>query len=247
MTTAVERQPVILSWSGGKDSALAHQALVQSAQFEVMGLLTSVTRGYDRISVHGVRRSLLYAQASALDLPLVEIELDKVCTNGAYEAAFHAALNEIRTQSPRVRHIAFGDLFLEDVRAYRERLLSGTGFDPLFPLWGLDTAQLARRFIADRFRARLVCVDTTQLDGEFAGRAFDDALLDDFPQSVDPCGERGEFHTFVSDGPGFREAVKCVTGERVLREERFMYCDLVEPRQPALRNESTDLQRSDLR
>ena len=226
----MEREPVVLSWSGGKDSALAHQALVQSARFEVVGLLTSVTRGYDRISVHGVRRSLLHAQASALDLPLVEIELDKVCTNDAYETAFHTALNEIRTQSPRVRHIAFGDLFLEDVRAYRERLLSGTGFDPVFPLWGLDTAQLARRFIADGFRARLVCVDTTQLEGEFAGRAFDNALLEDFPTTVDPCGERGEFHTFVSDGPGFREAVKCVTGERVLREVRFMYCDLVEPR-----------------
>ena len=238
----MEREPVVLSWSGGKDSALAHQALVQSPRFEVVGLLTSVTRGYDRISVHGVRRSLLQAQASALDLPLVEIELDKVCTNDAYEAAFHAALFEIRMQSPRVRHIAFGDLFLEDVRAYRERLLSGTGFDPVFPLWGLDTAQLARRFIADGFRARLVCVDTTQLEGEFAGRAFDNALLEDFPTTVDPCGERGEFHTFVSDGPGFREAVKCVTGERVLREERFMYCDLVDPhqQQPAMRNESTD-------
>jgi len=230
MTSVTERQPVILSWSGGKDSALAHQALAKSSQFEVVGLLTTVTRGYDRISVHGVRRSLLQEQAASLRLPLQEIVIDKVCTNEAYEAAFHDALARISTRWPKVKHIAFGDLFLEDVRAYRERLLAGTGFDPVFPLWGLDTAQLVRRFIGDGFRARLVCVDTTQLSGEFAGRELDHRMLADLPPSVDPCGERGEFHTFVSDGPGFREAVKCVTGERVLREERFMYCDLVEPR-----------------
>ena len=230
MTSAMERQPVIVSWSGGKDSALAHQALTKSSQFEVVGLLTSVTRGYDRISVHGVRRSLLQEQAASLRLPLREIVLDKVCTNEAYEAAFREALEHIRSRWPKVKHIAFGDLFLEDVRAYRERLLAGTGFDPVFPLWGLDTAQLVRRFVGDGFRARLVCVDTTQLDGDFAGRELDHQLLADLPPSVDPCGERGEFHTFVSDGPGFRREVKCIAGMRVLREERFMYCDLVEPR-----------------
>lgn len=225
--SVANRKPVFLSWSGGKDSALTHAALAQSSEFEVVGLLTSVTRGYDRISVHGVRRSLLHAQAESLGLPLQEILLEPSCTNEAYEAAFHRGLHAIRNECPDVRHIAFGDLFLEDVRTYRERLLAGSGFDPVFPIWGANTAELARRFIDDGFSARLVCVDTTQLDESFAGREFDPALLADLPSSADPCGERGEFHTFVSSGPGFRRAVVYATGERVLREQRFMYCDLV--------------------
>jgi len=196
-----ERKPLFLSWSGGKDSALALDALRRGTEFDVVGLLTSVTRGYDRISVHGVRRSLLHAQAESLGLPLQEILLDQNCTNESYEAAFHQALQTIREKRPDVAHIAFGDLFLQDVRAYRERLLTGTGFDPVFPIWGVDTAELARSFISDGFRARLVCVDTTQLDESFAGREFDPALLADLPETADPCGERGEFHTFVSSAP----------------------------------------------
>jgi uncharacterized protein (TIGR00290 family) len=221
------RKPVFLSWSGGKDSALALEALRNGGEFEVVGLATSVTRGYDRISVHGVRRPLLHAQAESLGLPLQEILLDQNCTNESYEAAFLDGLQTIRETRPDVRHIAFGDLFLADVRAYRERLLEGTGFEPVFPIWGLDTAELAQRFIRDGFQARLVCVDTTQLSESFAGREFDPALLADLPPSVDPCGERGEFHTFVSDGPVFRRRVVCRTAERLLREERFMYCDLI--------------------
>jgi uncharacterized protein (TIGR00290 family) len=217
---------VVLSWSGGKDSALALDALSGDPAVEVVGLLTSVTSGYDRISVHGVRRSMLQAQVERLGLPLFEIALDPGCTNDAYEAAFHAALDQIRAKQPEVTHIAFGDLFLEDVRAYRERLLTGTGFDPLFPIWGEDTASLARRFIADGFSARLVCVDTTQLNAHFAGREFDEALLVDLPPTVDPCGERGEFHTFVSDGPSFSTAIPYVVGEKVLRDDRFMFCDI---------------------
>ena len=222
-----ERKPLFLSWSGGKDSALALDALRRGTEFDVVGLLTSVTRGYDRISVHGVRRSLLHAQAESLGLPLQEILLDQNCTNESYEAAFHQALQTIREQRPDVAHIGFGDLFLEDVRAYRERLLKGSGFEPVFPVWGVDTGQLARSFISDGFRARLVCVDTTQLDESFAGREFDPALLADLPETADPCGERGEFHTFVSSGPGFARPVSYQTGERVLREQRFMYCDLL--------------------
>lgn len=225
MTT--ERNPVFLSWSGGKDSALALESLRNGDEFEVVGLLTSVTRGYDRISVHGVRRSLLHAQAQSVGLPLREILLDQKCTNDAYEAGFHESLATIRKEFPDVRHIAFGDLFLEDVRAYRERLLAGTGFDPVFPIWGMNTSDLARSFIDAGFSARLVCVDTTQIDAAFAGREFDRALLADLPPSTDPCGERGEFHTFVSSGPGFRQPVTCMTGELVLRDERFMYCDLI--------------------
>jgi uncharacterized protein (TIGR00290 family) len=220
------RKSVVLSWSGGKDSALALDALSRDPGVEVVGLLTSVTRGYDRVSVHGVRRAMLEAQVERLALPLFEIPLDPSCTNDAYEAAFRAALREIKWDLPRVAHIAFGDLFLEDVRAYRERLLAGTGFEPVFPIWGLDTASLARRFIAEGFSARLVCVDTTQLDAGFAGRQFDEQLLADLPASADPCGERGEFHTFVSDGPVFSAAIPYRVGETVLRDERFMFCDI---------------------
>lgn len=220
------RTAVVLSWSGGKDSALALDALSRDPAVKVVGLLTSVTRGYDRISVHGVRRSMLQAQVERLGLPLFEIALDPGCTNDAYEAAFHAALDQIRVELPEVTHIAFGDLFLEDVRAYRERLLTGTGFDPLFPIWGEDTTSVARRFIADGFSARLVCVDTTQLAADFAGREFDSELLADLPPNVDPCGERGEFHTFVSGGPPFSAAIPYVIGEKVLRDDRFMFCDI---------------------
>jgi uncharacterized protein (TIGR00290 family) len=218
---------VVLSWSGGKDSALALAELQRGDEFEPVALLTSVTRGYDRISVHGVRRTLLEAQAQSIGLPLVEISLEQNSSNDAYEAAFHRALDEIRARLPGVRHIAFGDLFLEDVRAYRERLLAGSGFELVFPIWGRNTGDLAREFIDRGFQARLVCVDTTQLDGSFAGRDFDAALVADLPESTDPCGERGEFHTFVCNGPMFASAIACEAGERVLRENRFMYCDLL--------------------
>ena len=227
MSDSVAPKLVFLSWSGGKDSALALSVLSRDPQFEVVGLLTSVTRGYDRVSVHGVRRSMLEAQVKRIGLPLREISLERNSTNEAYEAAFHEALGQIRKDWPGVSHLAFGDLFLEDVRSYRERLLAGSGFEPLFPIWGLDTGELARRFIAQGFAARLVCVDTTQLDRSFAGRAFDSHLLADLPPSVDPCGERGEFHTFVSDGPQFSEAVSYSVGRRVLRDSRFMYCDIL--------------------
>jgi uncharacterized protein (TIGR00290 family) len=221
------RKQVLLSWSGGKDSALALQALRADPMVEVVGLLTSVTREYERISVHGVRRSLLERQAERLRLPLLTIELDPVTTNEAYEMKFLAALERVRRELPDVSAIAFGDLFLADVRGYREKLLASSGFEPLFPIWGVDTAELARRFVRDGFVARLVCVDTTQLDGSFAHRVFDDALLADLPAGVDPCGERGEFHTFVSDGPGYDGPVEYTVGEMVLRDSRFAYGDLI--------------------
>jgi uncharacterized protein (TIGR00290 family) len=194
---------------------------------QVVGLLTSVTRGYDRISIHGVRRSLLEEQVRAIGLPLLEISLEPACSNADYEAAFSAALSEALDRFGPVDRIAFGDLFLEDVRAYRERLVASLAWIPLFPLWGLETGSLAKRFVAAGYRARLVCVDTTQLDGRFAGRAFDDSLLAELPESVDACGERGEFHTFVADGPSFSRPVAYELGETVLRDERFAYCDLL--------------------
>jgi uncharacterized protein (TIGR00290 family) len=231
----MRRRPVVLSWSGGKDSALALQALRDDPKVRVAALLTSVTREYERISVHGVRRALLERQAEQLKLPLFTIELDPVTSNDAYEAAFLSGLERVRRELPTVKTVAFGDLFLADVRAYRERLLAPTKFEPLFPIWGRDTAELARKCVKDGFIARIVVVDTAQLDAVFAGHPFDDAFLDELPPTVDPCGERGEFHTFVSDGPGFEGPVEHEVGEIVLRDGRFAYCDLIptSPQPPA--------------
>lgn len=225
-------EPIALSWSGGKDSSLALAALQRDPAFTVVALVTSVTRDYDRVSIHGVRRALLDAQAAALQLPLVEVSLAPVSSNESYELAFGEAMHRLQAQYAGVRRVAFGDLFLEDVRGYREALLMRSGLEAVFPLWGQDTRALAESFIDDRFEAHLVCVDTTQLDGSFAGRRFDRQLLRDLPASVDPCGECGEFHTFVSDGPVFRTRVPIVRGEVVLRDERFAYCDLL-PYPPA--------------
>jgi uncharacterized protein (TIGR00290 family) len=221
------REPIALSWSGGKDSSLALAALRADPHLDVVALLTSVTRGYERISIHGVRRALLDAQVRAIGLPLVEVTLEPQSSNDAYEAAFAAAIGELRARFPGVRRVAYGDLFLEDVRVWRERSLAALGMEGLFPLWGRDTRALAEEFVHQGFEAHLVCVDTTQLDGAFAGRRFDHALLAELPAGVDPCGERGEFHTFVSAGPILAEPIAVVRGETVLRDERFAYCDLL--------------------
>jgi uncharacterized protein (TIGR00290 family) len=224
------REPIILSWSGGKDSALALDAMRADPTLDVVALLTSVTEGYDRISIHGVRRALLEAQVHSIGLPLHEITLEPASSNDAYDAAVEQTLAEMRIRYPDVRRIAYGDLFLEDVRRYREDRLTSLGYAGLFPLWGRPTASLAAEFIARGFVAHLVCVDTTQLDARFAGRRFDAELLAELPESVDPCGERGEFHTFVSAGPGLSAPVPLDIGEVELRDSRFAYCDLV-PRQ----------------
>ena len=223
----MSRIQVALSWSGGKDSALALQHLRNGAEYEVVALLTSVTREYDRVSIHGVRRVLLEAQASALGLPLIEIALEPKSSDAAYQRAFLDALTELAARHPTVRHIAFGDLYLHDVRDYRDRLLAGTTYRGLYPLWERPTRALAESFIADGFAATLVCIDETQLDASFAGRRFDRALLEALPASVDPCGENGEFHTFVHGGPIFARPIPVVHGEIVRRENRFTYCDLL--------------------
>jgi uncharacterized protein (TIGR00290 family) len=218
--------PVALAWSGGKDSSLALAALQADSNVEVVALVTTVTADYDRISMHGVRRTILQAQVAELGIPLVETGVPPACSNQRYEEAFAAALEALRRQHPGLRHLAFGDLFLTEVRSYREQLLGRLGWEPLFPLWGQNTARLARRFIERGFRAVLTCVDSTQLDPDFAGREFDSALLDDLPDEVDPCGEKGEFHTCVYAGPIFRRPLALDKGERVRRDLRFEYCDL---------------------
>lgn len=218
------RVPILLSWSGGKDSALAlHAALRSSPAFEPAGLLTTINEDYDRISVHGVRRELLERQAESIDLPLHKVLIPKDCPNPVYEDRLAAALREFQAQG--IHHVAFGDLFLEDIRAYREKQMAALGLEPVFPVWGLDTHQLAHDFLSLGFQAVLVCVDTEALDPAFVGRPFDEDLLRDLPPGVDPCGENGEFHTFVHAGPVFREPIGIKLG-RVEGRGRFWFRDL---------------------
>jgi uncharacterized protein (TIGR00290 family) len=218
---------VLLAWSGGKDSSLALARLRADPAVHVCALITAVTSGFDRISIHGVRRELLERQAAAIGLPLIVASLESQAPNAAYETAWASALAEGSARFDGATHVAYGDLFLADVRAYREAQLRTLGYTPLYPIWGEDTVALARAFIRDGFRAVLTCVDTTQLDAKFAGREFDEALLNELPANVDPCGERGEFHTFVWAGPHMREPVKLTAGEQLLRDNRFQYCDFL--------------------
>lgn len=212
------------SWSGGKDSCLALAELLTGGAGPVVGLLTTITEEFDRVSMHGVRSAALRRQAAALGLPLHTVTIPPNASNREYEARMAKAVDRLLADG--VTAIAFGDLFLADIRAYREKQLAGTGITPLFPLWLRDTRALARRFVAEGYRAILTCVDTRVLDAAFAGRAFDEALLADLPAAVDPCGENGEFHTFVFDGPIFREPVPVTRGEAVQRDA-WCFCDLI--------------------
>jgi uncharacterized protein (TIGR00290 family) len=215
---------VALSWSGGKDSALALHALRTERSLPPAALITTVTDAYERISMHGVRRELLTMQAAAAGLPLVEVRIPPSCTNAVYERQLADALSSPPLSS--IHLVAFGDLFLQDVRAHREAQLETVGRAGLFPLWHRDTATLARDFIAAGFRAHLVCVDPRKLDPAFAGRAFDAQLLADLPAAVDPCGENGEFHTFVHAGPIFSAPIRCETGE-IVQRGGFVFCDML--------------------
>jgi uncharacterized protein (TIGR00290 family) len=215
---------VALSWSGGKDSALALWALRREHGVEPRALITTVTDAYGRVSMHGVRRELLRRQAESAGVSLVEVAIPPECTNARYEERMAQAFAAPPLRD--VEAVASGDLFLEDIRAYREDRLLAAGRRALFPLWGRDTAALAREFIAAGFQATLVCVDPRRLDPSFAGRPFDAQLLADLPVDVDPCGEHGEFHTFVHAGPVLAEPIACETGETVERHG-FVYCDLL--------------------
>ena len=219
---------VVCCWSGGKDSAMALHVLRQQSQLRVGSLLTTVTEGYERISMHGVRRALLLRQAEAVGLPLEEVRIPPQCVNSIYEERMRAAL--LAQKAAGVRRVAFGDIFLQDLREYRERNLAQLEMSAVFPIWKRDTRELARDFRELGFRAVAVCIDSKKLRREFAGRELDESFFRDLPAGVDPCGENGEFHTFVYDGPIFSHAITVNHSEAVERDG-FYFCDLKEKAQ----------------
>lgn len=214
---------ILLSWSSGKDSAWALHVVNREHPGAVAALLTTVNEAVDRVAMHAVRRDVLAAQARVAGLPLRIVPIPHPCSNEVYEARMAVAIGQAIVDG--FTHVAFGDLFLEDVRRYREERLAGTGLEPMFPVWGLPTAQLADEMIAHGLQARLSCVDTRVLDRRFAGRLFDQSLLNDLPPGVDPCGENGEFHTCVTAGPMFTDALDLEPGEIVTRDP-FVWADL---------------------
>jgi len=218
-------EKVILAWSGGKDSALALYEILQNENYEVAALLTTVTSDYDRISMHGVRRTLLEMQAESLGLPLEKVFITASTSNEQYEAAMHEVLTKYKNTG--VSCVVFGDIFLEDLKKYREGNLAKIGMKGLFPLWKKDTTKLAHTFIDLGFKTIIACVDTNFLDKIFIGRTFNKEFLAELPANIDPCGENGEFHSFVYDGPIFKKRIAHDIGKIVLRENRFCYCDLI--------------------
>jgi uncharacterized protein (TIGR00290 family) len=217
-------EPILFCWSGGKDSAMALHTLLQRNDVRVAALLTTVTEGYERISMHGVRRELLARQAQSIGLPLHEVRIPSQCVNPIYEARMEEALRIHFANG--VRRVAFGDIFLEDLRAYREKNLTRIGMTALFPIWKRDTRELIRSFHANHFRAIAVCVDPKVLDTSFAGRELDDSFFHDLPPHADPCGENGEFHSFIFDGPIFQSPIHVRTGQ-VVNRDGFVFCDLI--------------------
>ncbi|MGA7217884.1 MAG: ATP-binding protein [Candidatus Sulfotelmatobacter sp.] len=215
---------ILLSWSSGKDSAWSLHLLRQRGEYEVVGLLTTFNSEADRVAMHAVRRELVERQAEAAGLPLWPVALPWPCSNEQYESLMGEACAKAVAEG--IEGVAFGDLFLEDVRAYREKQMKGTGLEPIFPVWGLPTRELARKMIAAGVRAKLTCVDTQKLDRSFAGREFDEVLLADLPAGVDPCGERGEFHSFVYAGPMFSGEILVSVGATVV-QDRFVFADVV--------------------
>lgn len=218
-------EKILFTWSGGKDSALALYELQKSRQFEIAALITTVTTDYDRVSMHGVRNMLLEQQVNSLGYCLEKVQLNKDAPDGEYEAKIGEVFNSYRQKG--VSSVAFGDIFLEDLRTYREDNLAKVKLKGLFPLWKRNTEELALKFIELGFKAVISCVDSEFLDRSFAGRAFDKKFLSELPENVDPCGENGEFHSFVFDGPIFRDKILYEEGNIVLRNNRFYYCDLL--------------------
>lgn len=213
-----------ISWSTGKDSAWALHATRKNEQVEIVALLTTVNRAYSRVAMHAVRENLLEAQAEALGLPLVKVPISSPCPNEVYERAMEEAVGQALREG--ITHIVFGDLFLEDIRMYREEKLKPTGLTPLFPIWGLDTSELACEMVRAGLRAHITCVDPRKLTGNFAGRTFDADLLTDLPAGVDPCGENGEFHTYAYQGPMFQKPIAIERGE-VVERDGFIFADVL--------------------
>ena len=213
----------LVSWSSGKDSAWALHLLQQSEECKIVGLLTTLNSAFDRVAMHSTRLAVVEAQAAAAGLPLQAIPLPWPCSNREYEAAMQRACDTAVASG--VEAIAFGDLFLEDIRRYREDCLRGSGLTPLFPIWGLETRSLLREMIASGVKARIVCVDPQKIPGQFAGRDLDEAFLRELPAGIDPCGENGEFHSCVYDGPMFREAIP-IESREVVEREGFVFADV---------------------
>ncbi len=218
------KKKILLSWSSGKDSAWALHMLRQQGEYEITGLMTTFNAAFDRVAMHSTRRALVELQAEAAGLPLIAAPIPWPCSNADYESAMKQVCDQALAQG--IGAIAFGDLFLTDVRAYRERQLKDTGLEPLFPVWGIPTSTLAQEMIRAGLRARLICVDPKQLPSSFIGRDFDQSLLRDLPTGADPCGENGEFHSFVYAGPMFNQEIAIVTGEKVERDG-FWFCDVM--------------------
>jgi len=223
-TKAAGRPKALLAWSSGKDSAWSLHVLRQQGAYEVVGLLTTINEAFDRVAMHAVRVELLRAQAAATGLPLWPVRIPWPCTNAQYDAVMDEEMRRARDEG--ISAIAFGDLFLADIRRYREDRLRGSGLTPVFPLWGLPTDALAATMVSAGLRARLTCVDPKQIDARFAGRDFDAALLAELPPSVDPCGERGEFHTFAYAGPMFSDPL-AIQGGEIVERDGFVFADLL--------------------
>lgn len=221
---------LLFGWSGGKDSAMALYEIQKNKEYEVVSLLTTITEDYDRISMHGVRRTLVEQQAKSLDIPLYKVLIPKTCSNEIYAAKMREALIEFKQEG--VETVAFGDIFLEEVRKYREDNLAQLNMKGVFPIWGRDSAELAHSFIALGFKSIVSCIDTKVLDNKFLGRQFDKDFLAELPPKIDPSGENGEFHSFVYDGPIFKQRIGYKRGESVLRDS-FYFCDLI-PQNSAL-------------
>jgi uncharacterized protein (TIGR00290 family) len=232
----LDKLKTFFNWSTGKDSAMALYLLLKDPMYSVDMLVTTVNHHHDRVTMHGLRRELLMMQVKALDIPAMTIELPEQPDMATYESATGAALNALKAQD--FDHAAFGDIFLEDLRAYREQQMAGYGFKTIFPLWQQDSKLLLRDFISQGFKAIVVCVDAKKLDASFAGRLIDESFIADLPDGVDPCGENGEYHTFCFDGPIFKTPIPFRIGERIYRaydapadagKAEFWFCDIIAP------------------
>ncbi len=225
MAKRIRNKPkVVVSWSSGKDSAMALLKIVKSNEFEILAVLTTVSDKFQRVSMHGVREELLDQQANSIGIAVEKVRIPYPCPNEVYEQKMVELLRNYKSKG--VSHVVFGDLFLEDIRRYREDKLAEVGLTPIFPLWKENTEELAKTIIRVGFKAVVTCVDPKKLDPKFAGRYFDETFLNEIPENVDPCGENGEFHTFVFDGPIFRNRIEITVGDRVIRDG-FQFVDLV--------------------